>query len=622
VPRPAPPPASESHDPLGYPRPQFRRDEWLSLNGEWDFAIDADGRARSADQIRFKQSILVPFAPETPASGIEEFGFFQACWYRRTFATPKLGPNDRLILHFGAVDYVATVWINGQPAIQHEGGYTPFQADITDLLISGKSQTVVVRAEDDPHDLGKPRGKQDWKPQPHSIWYYRTSGIWQSVWTEVVNAAHITSVGWRPNVRRWQIALSARIADATDGLRLRVALSSRGRNLVEDEYTVTNGQVQRAIQLPDPGIDDARNDLLWSPWSPNLIDAKLELIDARGKVLDRVTSYAAMRSVHVSSDRFILNSRPVQLQMVLNQGYWPQGGLTAPSDDAYRQDVELIKSMGFNGCRMHQKIENPRFLYWADKLGLFVWEEMPSVYTFNEQSMRRLARQWADAIERDASHPCIVAWVPFNESWGVPDLPISAQQRHAVQAMYHLTKTLDPTRPVIGNDGWESAATDIIAIHDYEADASRLVARYRTQEGAVARLLGNERPGNKALLLQGFEYSGQPIMLTEFGGVAFSKDQNGTWGYSRARTSEELAMRYAQLLAAVRALPLFAGFAYTQFTDTYQEANGLLYMDRTPKFAVEEIACATRGPQNEADHQIEAKWRERLVSLQESAIRG
>src|SRR4029079_16687834 len=240
-----------------------------------------------------------------------------------------------------------------------------------------------------------------------------------------------------------------------------------------------------------------------------------------------------------------------------------------------------------------------------------VWGEMPSCYRFSKQTVQRLSTQWTEAVLRDISHPCVIAWVPINESWGVPDLPESPAQRHLIQSLYHLTKTLDSTRPVIGNDGWEAAATDIIAIHDYEADPSRLVARYRTHEGAVARLLGIERPGHKALLLEGFEYSGQPIMLTEFGGIAFSKDQNGTWGYSRARTTEELAMRYAQLLAAVRALPLLAGYAYTQFTDKYQEANGLLYMDRTPKFAADEIACATRGARTEADHQIEAKWRER-----------
>ena len=311
--------------------------------------------------------------------------------------------------------------------------------------------------------------------------------------------------------------------------------------------------MERAIQLPDPGIDDAHNELMWSPGSPTLIDAELDLFDSSGEQLDHVSSYTAMRSVQLSADRFVLNGRPMQLQLVLNQGYWPDGGLTAPDDNAYRRDVELIKSMGFNGCRMHQKIESPRFLYWADKLGLLVWEEMPSVYAFSDVSIRRLATQWMEALDRDVSHPCIVAWVPFNESWGVPDLPISRAQRDAVQAMYHLTKSLDPTRPVIGNDGWEASATDILAIHDYEADARTILRRYTSSNDAIERILSTERPGHKILMLEGFNYAGQPVMLTEFGGIAFSRDKNGTWGYSRARTSNELACRYAQLLAAVRA---------------------------------------------------------------------
>jgi hypothetical protein len=336
-------------------------------------------------------------------------------------------------------------------------------------------------------------------------------------------------------------------------------------------------------------------------------------------MIDAVRSYTAMRTIHASADRLVLNGRPLELHMALDQGYWPEGGLTAPDDDAYRRDVELAKAMGFNGVRKHQKIESPRYLYWADRLGLLVWEEMPSAYTFNDVSMRRVARQWADAIERDYSHPCVIAWVPFNESWGVPDLPFVAQQRHAVQAIYHLTKTLDATRPVIGNDGWEAAATDVIGIHDYDADPVRLERRYTTDDdpaGLVQRVLAHERPGHRVLILEGFSYGGQPIVLSEFGGIAFSKDHDGTWGYSRARTRDDLAGRYAALLAAVRAVPMFAGFCYTQFADTYQEANGLLFMDRTPKFPREQIACATRGPRSKEDHEMYERWKERLMALQ------
>jgi beta-galactosidase/beta-glucuronidase len=270
------------------------RDDFISLDGTWEFAIDPDGLA-GPGAIKFGRQITVPFAPECAASGVEETRYFKACWYRRTFDAPPLDGDQRLILHFGAVDYEATVWVNDALAVRHEGGYTPFRADVTDLLLPGnRPQTIVVRAKDDPHDLAKPRGKQDWKPEPHSIWYYRTSGIWQSVWMERVAATRIERLHWTPSVERWQIALDVRvIGPSRDAAKLRVQLTSRGRPLVDDVYEVTQGEVRRAIQLPDPGIDDARSELLWSPSSPTLIDARLELTGGNGNVLDAVTSYTA-----------------------------------------------------------------------------------------------------------------------------------------------------------------------------------------------------------------------------------------------------------------------------------------------------------------------------------------
>jgi hypothetical protein len=249
--------------------------------------------------------------------------------------------------------------------------------------------------------------------------------------------------------------------------------------------------------------------------------------------------------------------------------------------------------MGFNGVRKHQKIEDPRYLYWADRLGLLVWEEMPSAYRFTTDSIQRTTREWMDAIRRDYSHPCIAAWVPFNESWGVPNLPNSPAERHYVRGLFHLTKTLDPTRPVIGNDGWESVATDIIGIHDYDPDPERLARRYHADE-VLPRLFRRERPGGRSLVLEGKRHHDQPLMLTEFGGITYSRDAR-TWGYTRADSSRELRRAYTALLEKVHALGVFAGFCYTQFSDTYQEANGLLFADRTPKIALEAIHAATTG---------------------------
>ncbi|MEA2562708.1 MAG: hypothetical protein QOH06_4212 [Acidobacteriota bacterium] len=581
----------------GYPRPQLQRAAWESLNGPWEFAIDPDQQWDTPGEVTWKASILVPYSPETPASGIGNPGFYRRCWYRRTFQAPPMAGGERLILHFGAVDWAAKVWINGSVAVRHEGGYTPFWVDITDALLppgEETEQTIVVRADDDPADLGKPRGKQDWQLEPHSIWYPRTTGIWQTVWIEKVPPTWIDSLRWTPSLDRWEISFEAWLGgDPRERMRLGVKLRAGSQILADDSYTVVAGEVHRRIALSDPGIDDFRNELLWSPAKPTIIEAEVKLWADRGELLDEVDSYTALRTLAVQGDRIVLNGRPYPLRMVLDQGYWPETGLTTPDDDALRKDVELAKAMGFNGVRKHQKIEDPRYLYWADVLGLLVWEEMPSAYRFTKRSIQRLTREWMEVVRRDYSHPCIIAWVPFNESWGVPNLPDSQAERHYVRALYHLTKTLDSTRPVIGNDGWESVATDIIGIHDYDADPERIAQRYLAHDH-LPRLLQRERPGGRLLVLEETAHNGQPVMLTEFGGIA-SSAARGTWGYSRAASGEELAALYTDILYAVNSSPLFAGFCYTQFSDTYQEANGLLRADRTPKFPLEQIAAATRG---------------------------
>ncbi len=600
----------------GYPRPQLERSDWICLNGSWEFALDPDARWRSPSDVAWHARITVPFAPETPASGIGDTGWYHACWYRRTFDAPALHAGERLLLHFGAVDYAAAVWINDQFVAEHTGGYTPFQVDLTRWLAHAGPQTLVVCAMDDPHDLAKPRGKQDWELNPHAIWYPRTTGIWQTVWLEQLPATAIRSIRWWPDLARWQVGVDAYLDGVPrDDLRLRVQLRAHEQVLADDTYAVVAGEVHREIGLSDPGIDDYRNELLWSPIQPTLIAAQVQLVDRRGEPLDEVRSYTALRQIGIQGDRFMLNGRPTRLRLVLDQGYWLETGQTAPNDEALRRDVELAKAMGFNGVRKHQKIEDPRYLYWADRLGLLVWEEMPSAYRFTKVAIERLVAEWTAILDRDMSHPCIVAWVPFNESWGVPNLPEIAEQRHYVQALYHLTKTLDPSRPVIGNDGWESVATDIIGIHDYEDQPDRLVARYHTEE-VLGRLFTREQPGERLLTLDGHAHTGQPIVLSEFGGIAFSPDPDVTWGYIRRHTADAFADEYRALLDAVRSLRLLAGFCYTQFADTYQESNGLLYADRTPKFPLEAIARATQGPQTARQELLERAWRERMERVQ------
>jgi beta-galactosidase/beta-glucuronidase len=616
-----------------HPRPQLQRDGWRSLDGEWEFAFDRDASIVRPDRVAFDRVIAVPFAPETPRSGIGDEAFTCAVWYRRAFDPPPLAPGERLVMHFGAVDYEATVWIDGCFAGSHEGGYTPFAVDVTDLLWPDGPHQVVVRAADDPLDLAKPRGKQDWQLHPHSIWYPRTTGIWQTVWLEKLPVNRIDTLRWTASLADWDVGLEAVVGGPRrDDLRLEVRLTAGAgparRVLAHDVYAVVAGEVHRRIALSDPGIDDFRNELLWSPASPTLIEAGLRLLDPDGNAIDEVASYTALREVAVQGDRFLLNGRPLRLRMVLDQGYWPESGLTAPSVEALKHDVELALDMGFNGVRKHQKLEDPRYFYWADRLGLLVWGEMPSAYRFTKRSVDRLTREWKDAVLRDISHPCIVTWVPFNESWGVPDLPNNPAQRDWIKALYHLTHTLDPSRPVVGNDGWESVATDIVGIHDYDERPSTLRDRYGEADD-IPVLFRRERPAGRLLALDGHGHAGQPLVLSEFGGIAFTPaaKRDDSWGYSRAETEADLAEAYDKLLEAVRESGMLAGFCYTQFADTYQEANGLLYADRASKFPLDLVRRATAGPRNLRQLDLErrqrrAKEQAEIVAIGEVARNG
>jgi hypothetical protein len=585
----------QAHCPAAaYPRPQLRRESWQCLNGSWEFALDPEAAFSGPAEVDFNRRICVPFAPETSASGVGDESFYSACWYRRRIACSRLG-DERVILHFEAVDECCQLWVNGVWMGQREGGYTRQSWDITEALRESGETELVVRAFDDPHDLHKPRGKQDWLEQPHSIWYPRTTGIWQTVWMEKVPAVRIGSLTWSCSLERFEIGLAVSVAGRLKkGTRLRVRLKLRDEVLVDDSIELQGREVSRAFHLPDPGIEPARHEYLWSPEHPHLIDAEILLEDSAGQILDAVVSYTALRSIQARDGRYELNGLPLFMRLVLDQGYWAETGMTAPSDEALAEDIRLCKQMGFNGVRKHQKIEAERFLYWADVLGFLVWEELPSAYAFSTRSLNKLTDVWRAAIERDRNHPSIVAWVPFNESWAVPDLPRNSRHRHAVAALHHLTKALDGSRPANGNDGWEVAETDLLGVHDYEGDPEALRRRLDPTGRGWQEVLNAIQPGGRRTLLEG-QYQGQPVLLTEFGGIKLGANET-SWGYTTASSSGDLEARYLRLLRAVRSISHLAGFCYTQLTDTYQEANGLLTMERQPKFPLGSIALATRGP--------------------------
>ncbi len=586
-----------------HPFPQLRRQNWLDLTGRWGFAYDdgdvglSQGWHENAEP--FERTIEVPYPPESELSGIHDPTEHPFVWYRRSFRLSQVSGysrGQRLLLHFGAVDYAAQVWVNGVFVERHEGGHSSFSTDVTAALREGDEQFIVVRVEDQPRDLTQPRGKQYWETKPAKVWYHRTTGIWQPVWLEAVGAAYIELLAWTPHTRRGSVGVNVRLnTEPQPGLRLRVRLSREGHAVADDTYVVQRQETAREIGLEPGAGQTLRRKLLWAPSHPNLVDAEVVLEDADGRTIDAVESYVGLRSVEAADGLFLLNGRPSYLRLVLAQGYWPESLLAAPDGDALRREVELIKSLGFNGVRVHQKVEDPRFLYWCDRLGLFVWAEMANAYTFTEEAVRRFTHEWLSVVRRDYSHPSIVTWVPFNESWGVPDLPGDGAQRDFVRGIYHLTKAVDPTRPVIGNDGWEHLVGDIWSIHDYALSGDVLRERYGSPEAAEGALHG--RPQYHRAVLDDGPRGDRPIILSEFGGITYTPRPGTPWfGYGSVANDEEFLRKYNDLVSAVLDSPSIAGFCYTQLTDTEQETNGLLRADRTPKLDPARVSEITSRP--------------------------
>jgi beta-galactosidase/beta-glucuronidase len=561
-----------------YPQPQFQREQWMSLNGPWEFEFDDANVGLeenwAAGGRKFSRTIVVPFCFESKLSGIGDTSFHPWVWYRRSFTVPEAWKGKRVLLHFGAVDYRAMVWVNGRYVGGHTGGHVPFSFDITPHLQRG-ANTVTVRAEDPPTDRYVPRGKQYWEPKSRGIFYTRTTGIWQPVWIEAAGDSYLTKVRITPS-NDGTVRLEARIARPQADLEFRAAIRFQDREVASGGARNDGPRALLALAVQEPR--------LWSAGSPNLYDVTFELRRG-GAVLDRVQSYFGFRSVSTANGRVLINGRPVFLKMVLDQGYWPESTITPPSEEAIQYDIRMTKEMGFNGARKHQKLEDPRYLYWADKMGLYVSSEMANAYLFDEDYVQRFTAEWIEAVERDYNHPSIIMWVPINESWGVPDLGDPRQQNH-LKALYALTKSLDATRPVIDNDGWEHVdTTDLFAIHDYARTGDLLYEIYKDlgKTGIPARRTG------RSLLAPGYRYNGTPILLSEFGGIAYIPPGHqvppDAWGYAGVEKTAEAALaRLRGLYEAIAKIPEFAGLCYTQLTDVEQEINGLLTYDRKPKF--------------------------------------
>jgi beta-galactosidase/beta-glucuronidase len=580
-----------------YPRPQCARPDWLNLNGEWQFEVDAgdSGEERGLVHRELTGSIRVPFCPESTLSGIGNTDFLNAVWYRRTVAVPAAWRGRRVLLHFQAVDDEATVWVDGQRVAHHRGGWTPFRVDLGD--VGGRSVTIVVRARDN-HREPKACGKQSFAYTNKGCRYTRTTGIWQTVWMEPVAPVALARPRLVPDVARqlFRVTLPLDLGlprPRVTGLRVRATLRAAGKELAVVEAPVRD--LAPMLDLPIP----AGQTRLWSPADPFLYDLRFELLNETGAVADAVTSYAGLRSIQLDGRRVLLNGQPVFQRLVLDQGYYPDGILTAPSDAALVKDIELSMAAGFNGARLHQKVFEERFLHHADRLGYLVWGEYGDWGIEGAVRLEDVTVGWAEALQRDLSHPCIIGWCPLNEQFRFTN-PDTERRVSLQRALFAITKAVDPSRPVIDISGGYHfiPESDVLDNHDYDQDPVKFADNY-ARLGATDQL--REWWANPPVLPQ---IAGRPFFVSEFGGAWWDaaaatggKDLQQGWGYGdRPKSAEEVVQRFAGLCGALLANPAIFGYCYTQLTDVYQEKNGVLTFDRQPKFDLARLRAIQSQP--------------------------
>lgn len=574
-----------------YPRPDFERNVWFNLNGEWDFEFDDENmgeKNRWYEKGEFTKKITVPFCYQSKLSKVEEKGIHDYVWYKRKFDLPENFNRERIVINFGAVDYVAKVWINGHFLGSHRGGYTPFKFDITDF-VNEKDNLIIVKIEDESFNESQLRGKQTWKEDNFGCWYTRVTGIWQTVWLEAVNSVNIERVKITPDVDNRTVNFEVFFNGNAAGYDLNTDITFNGVKIA-----AAKSEVQRNIHSFSLSMLSDHFEwkvALWHPDSPNLYDVNFQLLN-NDVVVDEVKSYFGMRKVSAKGGKVLLNNQPIYQRLILDQGYYDGGILTAASDEDYIRDIKLIKELGFNGVRKHQKVEDPRFLYWADKLGLLVWGEMGSAYLFNDTMILDNTYEWQHTVLRDYNHPSIIAWTLMNESWGIPNILIDKKQQYHTASLYFTVKALDNTRLAISNDGWEHTYSDLATFHDYTQDGELLAKKISSKE-----MVANEAicaSGQKYLFAEGYKYSNQPILISECCGVAF--DTQGGWGYGKSvKSSEEYLNRYRDLMKAIYDTDYLVGFCITQFTDVEQEVNGILKMDRTAKIDIAEFSKIIRN---------------------------
>ena len=577
-----------------YPRPQFVRADRENLNGSWDFDFDdenAGEKEKWYQEFKGDKKINVPFTYETKLSGIQDETRHDFIWYHRTISVDgeKL-ENNRYILHFEGSDFITKVWVNGAYAGSHRGGYARCSFDVTNLVHDGENE-LTVKVEDS-YDPQQPRGKQRWIKENFGCWYIQTTGIWKTVWSEYVPKIGLASVKMTPDLQNAALKLEYEVDAAEEvlgeDLIVTASVSFKGVPVAKQSVMANQKHVGTTMNVSYYGsIGLEWGVCTWTPSQPDLYDIDFTVI-YKGEAVDEIGSYFAMREIRIDGPNILLNGHPLYQRLILDQGYWRDSHLTAPSEEALIEDIDKIHALGYNGLRKHQKIEDERFLYWCDVKGMLVWSEMAAAYQYSDYAVEEFAKEWMEIVRQNYNHPCIITWTPINESWGVSQVETRRVEQHFTEAVYHLTKSFDMMRPVIVNDGWEHTISDIITLHDYEEVGDTLYKRYTEYKDQIMTTEVYHSSA-KSAFANGYEYKGQPMIISEYGGIAFNNDDSG-WGYgNKVNTKEDFIRRFDDITTAVKKIPYCCGFCYTQVSDVQQEINGLMDIDRNFKVEPEVI---------------------------------
>ncbi len=578
-----------------YPRPQLVRQNFTNLNGQWDFAFDDENIGeKSGWEKGFETdlTIEVPFTYETKMSGIGREEAHEHVWYHRAFAVDKKD-GKRYIFHLEGSDYKTKVWINGAFAGSHKGAYERASFDITEYVAAGENNIVI--GVTDSYSIRQPRGKQRWMKNNFGCWYVQTTGIWKTVWLEEVPETYIRYIKVTPDLESCSVKISAEFENVPcsfdeenkSEFHLGGEISFDGKVIKTFSTSVNSDHTQIEVMLTDNG-ETEWGIHTWAPDHPDLYDLTLTLTKGITNI-DTICSYFGMRSVGIKDGQVLLNGAPIYQRLILDQGYWKDSHLTPPSEEALIEDIDKIHELGFNGLRKHMKTEDERFLYWCDVKGMLVWSEMAACYDFDDEAVSNFTDEWKAIVRQNYNHPCIITWTPFNESWGVREIATNREQQHFTEGIYHLTKSMDSMRPVIVNDGWEHTVSDILTLHEYEEDGDVFAERYLSKKDEI---LGGTFAHNKEkkALAEGYKYKGQPVILSEYGGIAFTTNAEEEWGYGNTVSSEEeFLARYKKITEAILNMPYMVGFCYTQVSDVQQEVNGLMTIDREFKVDPEKI---------------------------------